>query len=210
MYPRSAERDRRRRARASSCPSATCCGSAACAPRSRQARRRARRDAARAAARARRPDAPWAHELPDVILTGQVSDDELAALYSGAHALVFPSDDEGFGLPAVEALACGTPVVACEVPALREVLGERATFVRGRRHARADRRRRSRAAPRAARRRGGPGRTPRARPGASTSARSRRPTARARSAVACAGARAPGPSRRSAAAQRATALERAQ
>jgi glycosyltransferase involved in cell wall biosynthesis len=75
------------------------------------------------------PARPWAHELPDVTLTGQVSDDELAALYSGAHALVFPSDDEGFGLPGVEALACGTPVVACEAPALREVLGERATFV---------------------------------------------------------------------------------
>jgi hypothetical protein len=64
-----------------------------------------------------------------VTLTGQVADEELAALYSGAHALVLPSDHEGFGLPAVEALACGTPVVACEVPALREVLGERATFV---------------------------------------------------------------------------------
>jgi glycosyltransferase involved in cell wall biosynthesis len=71
----------------------------------------------------------WAHELPDVILTGHVSDEHLAALYSGAHALVVASRDEGFGLPAVEALACGTPVVACEVPALREVLGERATFV---------------------------------------------------------------------------------
>jgi glycosyltransferase involved in cell wall biosynthesis len=75
------------------------------------------------------PTRPWAHELPDVTLTGRVSDDELAALYSGAHALVFPSDDEGFGLPSVEALACGTPVVACEAPALREVLGTRATFV---------------------------------------------------------------------------------
>ena len=75
------------------------------------------------------PTRPWAHELPDVTLTGQVSDDELAALYSGAHALVFPSDDEGFGLPTVEALACGTPVVACNAPAVREVLGERATFV---------------------------------------------------------------------------------
>ena len=71
----------------------------------------------------------WAHELPDVILTGHVSDDHLAALYSGAHALVVASQAEGFGLPAVEALACGAPVVACEVPALREVLGERATFV---------------------------------------------------------------------------------
>jgi glycosyltransferase involved in cell wall biosynthesis len=65
---------------------------------------------------------PWARELPDVLLTGSVSDDELAAIYSGAHALVFPSDDEGFGLPPVEALACGTPVAACDVPAMREVL----------------------------------------------------------------------------------------
>jgi glycosyltransferase involved in cell wall biosynthesis len=78
------------------------------------------------------PARPWAHELGErcgVTLTGAVSDDELAALYTGARALVFPSDDEGFGLPPVEALACGTPVVACDVPALREVLGERATFV---------------------------------------------------------------------------------
>ncbi len=72
---------------------------------------------------------PWAHELGDVILTGQVGDEQLAAIYTGAHALVLSSTDEGFGLPAVEALACGTPVVACDAPALREVLGERATFV---------------------------------------------------------------------------------
>jgi glycosyltransferase involved in cell wall biosynthesis len=70
----------------------------------------------------------WAHELPDVTLTGALSDDELAAIYSGAHALVFPSDDEGFGLPPVEALACGTPVVASDVPALREVLDGRAVL----------------------------------------------------------------------------------
>lgn len=75
------------------------------------------------------PARPWARELPEVIITGQVGDEELAAIYSGAHALVLPAEDEGFGLPAVEALACGTPVVACEGPALREVLGARATFV---------------------------------------------------------------------------------
>ena len=71
----------------------------------------------------------WARELNGVTLTGAVSDDDLAAIYTGAHALVFPSDDEGFGLPTVEALACGTPVVASDVPAMREVLGDRATFV---------------------------------------------------------------------------------
>jgi alpha-1,3-rhamnosyl/mannosyltransferase len=71
------------------------------------------------------PTGRWASELPDVTLTGVVSDDELAAIYSGAHALVFPSDEEGFGLPPVEALACGTPVAACDLPALREVLDGR-------------------------------------------------------------------------------------
>ena len=74
------------------------------------------------------PTAQWAHELPGVTLTGAVSDDELAAIYTGAHALVFPSDDEGFGLPPVEALACGTPVAASDVPALREVLDRRASL----------------------------------------------------------------------------------
>jgi glycosyltransferase involved in cell wall biosynthesis len=75
------------------------------------------------------PTRPWAHELPDVTLTGHVPDEHLAAIYTGAHALLMHSEDEGFGQPAVEALACGTPVAACEAPALREVLAERATFV---------------------------------------------------------------------------------
>jgi alpha-1,3-rhamnosyl/mannosyltransferase len=91
----------------------------------------------RALARAKRsmplvfvgPTGRWARELDDVVLTGEVSDDELAAIYTGAHALVFPSDDEGFGLPPIEALACGTPVAACDLPALREVLDDRATFL---------------------------------------------------------------------------------
>ena len=75
------------------------------------------------------PASRWAHELGgDVIVTGRVSDDDLAALYTGARALVFASDDEGFGLPPVEALACGTPVAASDIPVLREVLGDRATF----------------------------------------------------------------------------------
>ena len=72
---------------------------------------------------------PWAHELPNVILTGPVPDDALAAIYSGAHALAMSAEHGGFGLSAVEALACGTPVVAADNPSLREVLGTRATFV---------------------------------------------------------------------------------
>lgn len=74
------------------------------------------------------PTGRWARELSNVTLTGEVSDDELAAIYTGAHALVFPSDDEGFGLPPIEALACGTPVAACDIPALREVLEGRAAL----------------------------------------------------------------------------------
>jgi glycosyltransferase involved in cell wall biosynthesis len=77
------------------------------------------------------PTRSWAHELPDVVLTGRVSDDQLAAIYSGANALVLPCESVGFGLTAVEALACGTPVVACDAPALRELLDGRATFVAG-------------------------------------------------------------------------------
>jgi alpha-1,3-rhamnosyl/mannosyltransferase len=72
---------------------------------------------------------PWAHELPDVILTGHVGDEELSAIYSGAQALLLPSEHDGFGLSAVEALACGTPVAAFDSAALREALQGRATFV---------------------------------------------------------------------------------
>jgi hypothetical protein len=67
----------------------------------------------------------WARELPGVKLTGHVGDDALAAIYTAAHALVFPSSDEGFGVPPIEALSCGTPVVASDCPAVREVLGDR-------------------------------------------------------------------------------------
>ena len=57
-----------------------------------------------------------------VQLAGRLDDDDLAALYSAADALVFPSGDEGFGLPPLEALACGTPVAAFATGALTETL----------------------------------------------------------------------------------------
>jgi glycosyltransferase involved in cell wall biosynthesis len=60
---------------------------------------------------------------------GYLPDDDLARVVAGAAALVFPSWYEGFGLPALEALACGTPVVASDLPALREVLGDQAELV---------------------------------------------------------------------------------
>lgn len=60
---------------------------------------------------------------------GYVPDDDLAALLTGAEALVFPSLFEGFGLPPIEAMACGTPVIATQVPAMDEVLAGAALFV---------------------------------------------------------------------------------
>ena len=61
-------------------------------------------------------------------LRGYVEKDALAELYRGAAALVLPSRYEGFGLPVLEAMACGTPVVAGPDPALREVAGDAALY----------------------------------------------------------------------------------
>jgi glycosyltransferase involved in cell wall biosynthesis len=59
---------------------------------------------------------------------GYVSKDELVRLYQQAACLVFPSRYEGFGLPVVEAMACGTPVVAAPERAMQEVAGDAAIF----------------------------------------------------------------------------------
>jgi len=61
-------------------------------------------------------------------LRGYVPKDELVRLYQQAACLVFPSRYEGFGLPIVEAMACGTPVAALADPAVREVAGDAAVL----------------------------------------------------------------------------------
>lgn len=72
----------------------------------------------------------------DAGLQGQIefkdylSRKELLRLYQGASALVYPSKWEGFGIPPLEALACGVPVIASDIPVHREVLGNAVQFVR--------------------------------------------------------------------------------
>lgn len=59
---------------------------------------------------------------------GYVSDEELAALYKNAEAFIFPSLFEGFGLPGLEAMACGTPVLASDIPVFREIYSDAAIY----------------------------------------------------------------------------------
>ncbi len=61
-----------------------------------------------------------------VILPGYVPDEDLPAIYAGAQALVLPSLYEGFGLPVLEAMACGTPVTCSDTSSLPEIAGEAA------------------------------------------------------------------------------------
>ncbi len=74
-------------------------------------------------------DVSLEHLPPNVFLSGYVPDEHLPALYSGALAFVFPSLYEGFGLPPLEAMACGTPVIASNTTSLPEVVGDAALTV---------------------------------------------------------------------------------
>jgi glycosyltransferase involved in cell wall biosynthesis len=66
---------------------------------------------------------------PLVHFTGYIAEEDLAALYNGADLFVFPSIYEGFGLPVLEAMACGTPVITSNSSSLPEVAGDAAILV---------------------------------------------------------------------------------
>jgi|SRR5579863_1713494 len=62
----------------------------------------------------------------DIRFLGYIPDEDMPSFYSGAQAFLFPTLYEGFGLPPVEAMACGTPVIASDAPCMPEVLGDAA------------------------------------------------------------------------------------
>lgn len=70
------------------------------------------------------------HKLPDGIkLLGHISDNDLPLIYSASYAFIFPSLYEGFGLPILEAMACGVPVITSNVTAIPEIVGDAAILV---------------------------------------------------------------------------------
>lgn len=71
---------------------------------------------------------PSGIDPPGVVRTGPIDDAQLKALYERAVALVFPSLYEGFGLPPIEAMACGCPVAAAGVASIPEVCGDAALY----------------------------------------------------------------------------------
>ena len=85
---------------------------------------------------------PWDERYPEaqqlarelnlqeqIVFAGAVEENDLPALYTGADLFVFPSRYEGFGLPVLEAMACGTPVICSNTSSLPEVAGEAALLV---------------------------------------------------------------------------------
>ncbi|MFG1384113.1 glycosyltransferase family 4 protein [Xanthobacter versatilis] len=80
----------------------------------------------KAAAAFARSDVGTTH--PNVVATGRLSDGEVQALYRSAVALVFPSIYEGFGIPPLEAMTAGCPVLAADIPPVREVCADAALY----------------------------------------------------------------------------------
>jgi glycosyltransferase involved in cell wall biosynthesis len=66
--------------------------------------------------------------IPSVRFLGQLSDEQMCKEYQGALGFIYPSRYEGFGLPVLEAMACGTPVICAQVASLPEVTGNAALY----------------------------------------------------------------------------------
>ena len=69
------------------------------------------------------------NQRKDILELGYVPEDDLPALYSGAEIFIFPSLYEGYGMPAAEAMACGTPVLTSDIPELMEATKNIATYI---------------------------------------------------------------------------------
>jgi len=70
-----------------------------------------------------------AHCAPDIVYTGYVPGEDLPALYNGAFVFLYPSLQEGFGIPVLESMACGTPVITGNGSSLPEVAGKGGVLV---------------------------------------------------------------------------------
>jgi glycosyltransferase involved in cell wall biosynthesis len=68
----------------------------------------------------------------NIFVPGYIVDQDVPVIYSAASVFLFPSLDEGFGIPIIEAMACGTPVVTSDIEVLRETAGDAALFVKPR------------------------------------------------------------------------------
>ncbi len=69
------------------------------------------------------------NQIPKIKLLGFVEKEDLAALYSGAEGFIYPSLYEGFGLPILEAMACGCPVITSNLGSMKEIAGESALLI---------------------------------------------------------------------------------
>lgn len=74
-------------------------------------------------------DPSWTANIPNITLTGYIDEADKGTLYAGAVALVFPSLYEGFGFPVLEAMGCGTPVIASNTSSLPELVGDAGLLV---------------------------------------------------------------------------------